>query len=72
MKRKDIMTKIHFVEAVGDISNWYFFVLFLEGEPLMHILHSESALLVFTIMGRFLKWELYAELTAKWFCRNRI
>ena len=56
MKHKDIVTKIHFVGAVADIFHW-FPVLFLEGELLIHILHSEGASLVFTIMGRFLKWE---------------
>ena len=64
MKRKDSVTKINFVGAFADMSNW-FIVLFLEGEPLIHILHSECASLVFTIMGRFLKWESYHELTAK-------
>ena len=34
-------------------------------KPLIHILHSECVSLVLTIMGRFLKWEVYAELGAK-------
>ena len=54
MKHKDIVTKIHFVGAVAVIFHWCP-VLFLEGELLIHILHSEGASLVFTIMGRFLK-----------------
>ena len=40
-------------------------MLFQKDEPLIHILHSECLSLVLTIMGRFLKREVYAELGAK-------
>ena len=58
------MTEIHFVGAVADIFNW-FFVLFQENKPLLPWLHLKCVLLVFAIMGKFVEWELYAELAAK-------
>ena len=64
IKSKDILTEIHFIGAVADIFNW-FFVLFQENEPLLPWLHLKCVLLVFAIMGKFVEWELYAELAAK-------
>ena len=64
IKPKYILKKIHSVGAVADMFNW-FFVLFQKDEPLIHRLHLECVLLVFAIMGRFLEWEVYAELAAK-------
>ena len=64
IKRKYIFAEIHLVVAVVDVFN-RFLVLFQKDEPLIHILHSECLSLVLTIMGRFLKREVYAELGAK-------
>ena len=64
IKRKDILAEIHFVGAVADIFH-QFLLLFQKDEPLIHTLHSECVSLDFTIMGRFLKREVYEKLTAQ-------
>ena len=64
IKRKYILVEIHFVAPVADIFN-RFLLLFQKDEPLIHILHSKCVSLVLTIMERFLRQEVYAELGAK-------
>ena len=64
MKRKDSVTKIHFVGAFADMSNW-FIVLFLEGEPLIHILHSQCASLSFYNNGKIPKVRVISRVDCK-------
>ena len=58
--------KFTFFTAVADVLVLFLFLVLLQKDKLLiHILHSECVSLVLTIMGRLLKQELYAKLTAK-------